>query len=190
LYRAGFRHLSGIDPFLSEDVEVVPGLTVRKEPLEALQEQFDLIMFHHVFEHIADGRKTLAACARLLRPGGRILVRLPTVDSAAWERYQENWVGLDAPRHFYLHSRYSLALLAGQSGFAVERCWCDSGAFQFWASELYGRGQALFDERSRPVAPENHFPPSQLRQFELEAQTLNRADRGDQIAAVLTRAAG
>jgi SAM-dependent methyltransferase len=187
LHRAGFRRLSGIDPFLPADVEIAPGLTVRKRTLESLDEQFDLIMFHHVLEHIADGRKTLQCAERLLRPAGRILVRVPTVDSVAWERYRENWSGLDAPRHFYLHSRSSLELLAGQAGLTVERCWCDSGGFQFWGSELYKSGKSLFGENGRPLAPGDHFTPGRLRQFEQQAQELNRQNRGDQIATILVR---
>jgi SAM-dependent methyltransferase len=190
LHRAGFRHLSGIDPFLPADVVVAPGVTVRKQSLEAMGEQFDLIMFHHVLEHIADGRKTLERAKGLLRPGGKILVRIPTVDSAAWESYQANWVSLDAPRHFYLHSRSSLALLAGQAGLAVEQWWCDAGGFQFWASELYKSGVSLVDQAGQRVAPEDYFTTAQLRQFELEAQSLNRQSRGDQIAAILIREDG
>jgi SAM-dependent methyltransferase len=185
LHRAGFRHLSGIDPYVASDVEVTPGVTVRKRTLESLNERFDLIMFHHVLEHIADGAQALHHAARLLSPGGRILVRVPTVDGVAWERYRENWSGLDAPRHFFLHSRSSLGLLAGQAGLAVESTWYDSGGFQFWGSELYKSGQPLFGKDERPVAPESRFTPQQLEAFEQEARRLNREERGDQIGVIL-----
>jgi SAM-dependent methyltransferase len=188
LYRAGFKHLLGIEPFLPADVQLAPGLMIRKQSLEALDQQFDVVMFHHVLEHLADGKKALECAVRLLRPGGKILVRVPTVDSAAWETYRENWVSLDAPRHFYLHSWSSLALLAGQAGLAVERCWSDAGGFQFWGSELYKSGKALFTRDSKLVAAKDHFTADQLQHFELEARALNRQNRGDQFAAILTRA--
>ncbi len=188
LHRAGFRHLWGIDPFLPTDIQVAPGLIIRRQALDTMAQQFDLIMFHHVLEHIADGRKTLECAAKLLSPNGRILIRLPTVDGVAWERYRQNWVNLDAPRHLFLHSRSSLRLLAGQAGLSVERCWCDSGGFQFWGSELYKLDRTLFDQSGRPIVPEEHFTTEQLHRFELEAQSLNRENRGDQLAAILTRA--
>jgi SAM-dependent methyltransferase len=188
LHRAGFRDLWGVDPYLAADVEVLPGLVVRKQSLEALKEDFDLIMLHHVFEHLEDGRKALADCRARLRPGGMILIRIPTVDSAAWEKYRENWVDLDAPRHFFLHSYRSLALLAGQAGLAVERNWCDSTAFQFSGSEVYRAGGSLYAKTGEQVPLEGRFTPKQLAEFAQEAEVLNAAGRGDQFAAVLVHA--
>jgi SAM-dependent methyltransferase len=186
LHRAGFRDLQGVDPFLPEDLEVLPGLVVRRQSLESLQEDFDLVMFHHVLEHIAEGGRALAAARARLRSGGRILVRIPTVDGAAWERYRENWVQLDAPRHFHLHSRASLELLAAQAGLAVRQCWCDSSAFQFWASELYRAGKPALGATGRPLRLEDHFTPAQLAAFERDTAALNASGRGDQLAVVLT----
>ena len=188
LHRAGFRLLWGVDPYLPRDLEVVPGLFVRRQPLETVREDFDLIMFHHVLEHIADGGQALSAARARLRPGGRILVRAPTVDGAAWGRYRENWVQLDAPRHFYLHSRASLGRLAAQAGLVVEQCWCDSSSFQFWASELYRSGQAVFGDLGQGVKLQQHFTARQLRDFERETNALNVSGRGDQFAAILAPA--
>ncbi len=187
LHRAGFRHLRGVDPYLPADLEVVPGVAVRRQSLEDLDEDFDLVMFHHVLEHIADGGRALAAARTRLRSGGRILVRLPTVDGAAWERYRENWVQLDAPRHFHLHSRASLDLLATQAGLVLQECWCDSSAFQFWASELYRAGKPAFGESGQPLKLEEHFTAAQLQAFEQETAALNASDRGDQMAAILEK---
>src|SRR5258706_2198097 len=131
LHRAGFKHLSGADPFLPEDIEVLPGLQVRKLSVEQIHEQFDLIMLHHVFEHIESGGQMLQACRERLTPNGKILLCFPTADSDAWEQYRENWVQLDAPRHLFLHTRSSFKLLAGKSGLKVEKWVCDSSAFQF-----------------------------------------------------------
>jgi SAM-dependent methyltransferase len=186
LHRAGFRRLSGIDPLLPADVEVLPGLVVQRLTLDALQGQFDLIMLHHVFEHLENGPGTLSSCRRLLQPGGKILLRIPTAECVAWERYRENWAQLDAPRHLFLHTRASLAIVARQAGLNVQRCWCDASAFQFWASELYRAGIPLCDAEGRLALPANHFTREQLRQFESESRAANAAGRGDQIAAVLS----
>ncbi len=185
LHRAGFRRLCGIDPYLAGDLEVVPGLVVRKLALESLDEEFDLIMLHHVFEHILDGQTTLHACRKILAPQGRILIRVPTAESAAWAIYRQNWVQLDAPRHFFLHTRRSLAILAEQTALEIDRIWCDSSSFQFWGSELYCRGVPLFDTGGRPASPEQHFSHEQLKEFEAKAAVLNRTDQGDQFVAIL-----
>ena len=144
-------------------------------------------MFHHVFEHIEDGQKILLDAKRLLSLNGRILLRIPTVDSFAWENYKENWSQLDAPRHCFLHSRKSLNFLAHQLGLNVERCWCDSTAFQFWGSELCKRAKFLcLMSMDYPTLLEEYFTFQQLQEFKRNSDILNRSQRGDQIAVVLT----
>jgi len=190
LHRAGFRQLLGVDPYLPEDVEVLHGLRVLKRPLHAVEAQFDCIMLHHVFEHVEEGLEMLRACRERLAKGGRIVLRMPMVECAAWQRYGECWVGLDAPRHLVLHTYASLQMLVGAARLRVVRLWHDSGALQFTASELYRKGLPLFDAERRPARMEQHFTRRQLKEFDREAVELNRAGRGDQIAALLAPAAG
>jgi SAM-dependent methyltransferase len=185
LHRAGVGQLEGIDPYLSAEVEVLPGLRVRKLALQEVSGEFDLIMLHHVFEHVEFGRELLAAARQRLSARGGILLRFPTPESAAWEQYRENWVQVDAPRHLFLHTRKSLGILAGQAGLAAERCWCDSSAFQFWASELYKRGVSLYDQDGRSRNPENYFTKAEMRAFAHRAKEVNASGRGDQLVVVL-----
>ena len=187
LHRAGFRRLLGIDPYLADDLEVVPGLYVRKQVLKNLNESFDFIMLHHVFEHLEDGLEMLLSCRERLAPAGSILLRLPTVESTAWERYRDNWVQLDAPRHLFLHTRESLRLLTDRAGLRIRECWCDSTEFQFWASELYRRGIPHTDALGRVAQPQDHFSPAELAAFRREAVAANKAHRGDQLVVLLTK---
>jgi SAM-dependent methyltransferase len=185
LHRAGFRHLLGVDPYLTEPVEVVPGLQVLKCAVSDVKQQFDFIMLHHVFEHIEDGFDLLNVCRNRLAPDGTIMLRIPTVASMAWEHYGEYWVQLDAPRHLMLHTPRSLEYLAQRAGLQVTQTWCDSSMHQFIGSELYLKGLPLIDTCGRPTLPEAHFTPDQLRRFAREAETLNAAGRGDQMVALL-----
>lgn len=187
LHRAGVGELAGIDPYLPADVEVVPGLWVRKLALEQLSGEYDLIMLHHVFEHVEAGRELLAGARARLSAEGKILLRFPTPESDAWERYRENWVQLDAPRHLFLHTRKSLGILAAENGLVVERSWCDSGEFQFWASELYEKGLSLMDERGEMRNPEKYFTKAQMKKSKEKAERANARGRGDQLAVVLGR---
>jgi SAM-dependent methyltransferase len=188
LRRAGFPYLAGIDPYLDRDNEVLPALWVRKLPLKQITDQFDLIMLHHTFEHVEDGLEMLSNCRRILKPAGKILVRSPTIDSDAWDNYRTNWVQLDAPRHLFLHSGKSFDLLARCAGLTVKKCWCDSTAFQYWGSELYEKGFALYDRNGRVTAPGEHFTKSQMRRFTRKARAANARERGDQVVLVLSRA--
>ncbi len=177
---------SGADPFIEADVREAGQVVVHKAALEALDGRWDLLMFHHSFEHMPDAAGTLRAAAARLRPGGRCLVRVPLSEGEAFETYREHWVQLDAPRHLYLHTEASLRALARRCGFACEAVHHDSTAFQFWGSEQYRMGIPLRDARSHDVDPAaSPFSAAQLEAWAGRARALNAARRGDQAAFYL-----
>lgn len=186
LKNAGFDNLLGIDPFLDGDRRYPNGLTLRKATVHELDGCWDLIMFHHVFEHLPDPLETLQACRRLLAPGGSCLLTMPTVSSFHWEHYRMHWAQTDPPRHLYVHSRDSLDHLADQAGFVVERVRYDSFEFGFILSEQRLQGIAMYapnsyySDRSR-----SNFRPRDIRAWRRRAQALNRQNRGDQAAFLL-----
>lgn len=188
LHRAGFESLAGIDPFLPDDIKISSDLFVRKLSLDQIREQFDLIMFHHVFEHIESGQETLRLCRERLADHGKILLRFPVADSDAWELYRENWVQLDAPRHLFLHTRTSFDLLTKKAGLKIEKWFCDSTSFQFWGSELYQRNEPLFGADGIAATPENNFSKAEMKMFAARAKKTNAYERGDQVVAVLSYA--
>jgi len=96
-----------------------------------------------------------------------------------------NWVQLDAPRHFFVHTEKSFQLLARGEGLRVHEVRYDSTEYQFWVSELYARdvAQAAVD-MTRPQAM---FSKSTLRGFRAQAARLNSEGRGDQAAFDLVR---
>lgn len=188
LWRAGFRNLAGVDPYLRDDFVITPGLVVQRKSVSDLNTQFDLVMLHHVFEHVTEPHKALADCRQRIHNEGRILLRIPTVDSEAWDKYGENWVNLDAPRHLFLHSRRSIEFLAAQAGLTVLDWWCDADGFQFWGGELYRRGLPLFNADGKSTRLEDHFRPEELQHFASEAAHLNAIGRGDHAAVILAPA--
>lgn len=177
----------GVDPFIGQDIYDESRLVVKKAEITEIQEVFDLIVFHHSFEHLPNPAEVLAHCRKITATGGRVLIRVPTVTSQAWETYRENWVQLDAPRHLFLHSHDSLRHLAGNADFKIDRISCDSDTFQFWGSEQYQRDIALCEEQS--YTPEriagSIFSKDDIERFEAEAARLNAALRGDQICVVM-----
>lgn len=166
-------------------------MRLRRGSLEAVAGDYDLVMLHHSFEHMADPHRAMAAVARRVRPGGWALVRVPVADSHAWEVYREDWVQLDAPRHLHLHTPRSMARLAETAGFRIDGVEWDSSAFQFWGSEQYRLGMALSApgslSRGRRHGP---FSRRQLRCWERAARRLNREGKGDQAAFYLWRPGG
>jgi SAM-dependent methyltransferase len=187
---AGLRQVTGVDPFNEADRTLSTGAAVLRRTVEEVVGTFDLVMLHHSFEHVPDPRATLEAVAGRLSPTGRVLVRMPTVSSAAYERYGRDWIQLDPPRHLTLFSREGMETLARRTGFTVDAVADDSSSFQFWGSEQARSGTSLMAPDSHFVnAAGSAFARGQLRAWDREADELNRAGLGDQAAWVLRRTA-
>jgi SAM-dependent methyltransferase len=189
LQQAGFSNLLGIDPFNAEDIHYNNGLNIEKKSIhEMQQDDWDLIMFHHSFEHVFDQQETLIKATSLLKSGGTCLIRVPTASSWAWKHYGVNWVQLDAPRHLFLHSIESMTLLAEKGGLEMEAVVYDSFAFQFWGSEQYIKGISLNDETSYAVNPQKSaFSKQDIQAFDQRSIELNEQKQGDQAAFYLRK---
>lgn len=172
MYNDGFRDLTGIDPYIPEDIRYSCGITIHKQELTDLQGTFDCIMLHHAFEHMDHPADVLRTINHLLSDNGIVLIRIPVADSFAWKKYGVNWVQLDAPRHFYLHTRQSMQFLCAQSSFVIEEIMHDSWHLQFSGSERYCRDIPLVDKT--PL-----FTDEEIRRFSQEAIVLNQKGEGD-----------
>jgi hypothetical protein len=127
---------------------------------------------------------------RRLAPGGRVLIRMPTVTSHAYESYGTDWAQFDAPRHHVLFSRQGVLALCDRVDAEVVDVVDDSTAFQFWGSEQIRQGINLMDATSFKVdARSSPFNRRQLRTWAAEAVHLNLVGRGDQGAWII-RATG
>ena len=186
----GFRDLSGVDSFVERDIDYGNGVRVLKRTLNEHDARHDFIMLHHTFEHMDAPLDVLTRIRALLNPRGVVLMRVPVASSVAFETYREDWVQLDAPRHLYLHTPRSIALLAEKAGLAVFDTVYDSTAFQFWGSEQYRKDIPLRDPRSYRTNPNaSIFSAADIADFKKEAGRLNAEGRGDQAAFYL-RASG
>ncbi len=182
----GFRDPLGLEPFIERELEYPNGARVVRRTLEEAQGQWNVVMFHHSFEHLADPAGALRHAARLMAPGGCCIVRTPVMPSVAWEEFGEHWVSLDAPRHLYIHSVESLKLLATAAGLAMREVVYDSTALQFWGSEQYRQDIPLRSARSYYMDPKSSiFTKSQIQAFRSRATMLNSDRRGDQAAFYL-----
>jgi SAM-dependent methyltransferase len=177
----GFRRLLGADPYLPGDTRLTPGVILRKQEPAAVQGSFDFVAMHHAFEHVADPAGVLAEARRLLKPGGRALIRIPVFPSHAWRVYGVDWVQLDAPRHLFLHSVESMRRLAAGAGLEVLEVEFDSTEFQFSGSERY--------RRDLPLCSPAVWEPDleQSAEWARLVPELNAAGEGDQAAFYLRR---
>jgi len=186
LHRLGFTNLTGVDPYIAENSAPLPGLRILKLEAQQITGSYDLIVMNHSFEHMAAQLEVLEALRHCLSAEGRLVLRIPICSSYAWDTYGSNWVQLDAPRHFFLHSVASLKLLSEKAGLSTESVTFDSWEFQFWGSEQYQQDIPLFDERSWSNGPaKSIFTADQIEAFRLQSEQLNAEGRGDQACFVL-----
>lgn len=184
---ADFTHLFGIDPFIPADVKE-DHIDIKKRDIAQEDRQFDLIMFHHSFEHVRDPLATLRAAHRCLSPSGTLLIRTPVAQTYAWRTFGADWFQLEAPRHLFIHSVKSLRMLAEESGFELVQTMFDSSDFMFWSSIQVQKGIPLRGANSYDVDPARSiFSPEEIDGFKRQAQQLNAESDADAAAFYLKK---
>jgi SAM-dependent methyltransferase len=78
---------------------------------------FDCVLMSHSLEHVHHPRTTLREVARVLRPGGYLIVVVPNFESIFRIAVGTRWHALDVPRHLYHFNPVSLRKLAAAEGF-------------------------------------------------------------------------
>jgi SAM-dependent methyltransferase len=181
LNNVGFKKLMGVDPFIETDENIKPGFNIFKKNIFDVQETFDLIFFNHSLEHMENQRLVMKHIRKLLNPNGLCVISIPISSSFAFAEYGSDWIQLDAPRHYYLHSVRSMEILTNLADLVIENIIYDSTNFQFWGSELYKKNISLVDPNSKKyINPKLFFTKSKLKEFSAHANDLNLNKLGDQ----------
>lgn len=188
LQELGFKNLMGIDPFNKNNLVFNNDLKILKKSIAEVEDCWDIIMFHHSFEHISEQQKTLDKVSSILSSNGSCIIRVPTVSSFAWEHYGVNWVQLDAPRHYFLHSIESMKILCKKSGMKIREYYYDSTLLQLAGSEQYLKNVPLRSGKSYSIDLKNSmFSKKDLKKFKKKSVELNKEKKGDQIVFVLQK---
>ncbi len=184
----GYGNTEGIDPYLAESKSREPGSPLRRARIADLTQEYDVILYNHVLEHVAAPREELVAARERLSSSGKILIRVPLADSDLFRRYGKDWYQLDAPRHLWIPTRRAIEHLAGDLGFRVQAIQEDATVASLLMTRL------LAKHRQLPAAPMRHY--LKVTKLPLLAwshlQTLSARARsaGDQACFVLEKIAG
>jgi SAM-dependent methyltransferase len=100
-------------------------------PLPFDDRSFDTVLLSDVLEHLPDPELAFSEIARLLRPGGALILNTPFL----YRVHEE-------PHDYYRHTRYSLERLAVRSGLEVEHL-----------EEVGGAGEVLVDLLAKILTP-------------------------------------
>ena len=88
----------------TEQARDVLNLDVRAQDLDDLAAEgisYDAVVLWHVAEHVPDPATTLVKIARLLRPGGVLMIAVPDFGSPEARIGKAGWFHLDVPRHMF-----------------------------------------------------------------------------------------
>ena len=191
MYQLGYKNLTGADPFIEKNYQFSDTFKIHKIDPLALDEanKFDCIMMHHSFEHMEHERPVLNKARQLLKPGGKILIRIPIYSKPLLDKYGINLASLDAPRHFYIHSIKSMKILLAEAHLKADTIDHDADEFSFWASEEYLKNICSSDANSYAKdRKKSIFTKKQIKAFKREIKKLNEEGRSDCAAFYITAA--
>ena len=79
--------------------------------------QFDVVIFNHLIEHLADPQIYLEEINRILKPQGILVISTPNIDSLSAQIYGKYWQALFVPLHLVLFSPATLSRILGETRF-------------------------------------------------------------------------
>lgn len=164
---------TAVDPFV--EAQTIPrGIRFLRCSIEDVGGRFDTVLMIDSLEHMPDPHQALANVARLLRPEGVAILRLPVLPNIVWDEYGANWLGLDPPRHLYTFTVDALRLLAQQHGLTVQDIGYDGRPWLLTAARAIQEGTSYFTE----LSPEQRRPTHE----DIAAANLaNHQGRGDSV---------
>ncbi len=170
----GFLHLDGYDPFVEVPFNSKRFSISKKEFFE-IDKTYDLVMFHHSFEHMPRPAEVFENLVKILNPGGEVLIRVPVTDGQVWKEDKAYWFQLDAPRHLFIPNTKSMQILGERFGLELYNTTFDSMDSQFWGTALYKKGKPLMGS-----IIEEEFSKEELSEFKIKATHYNKEKIGDQ----------
>jgi SAM-dependent methyltransferase len=138
---------------------------IREAELSDLDGPFAAIVFWHSLEHLRDAGSELARAARLLAPGGVIVVAMPNPASLQARAFGERWLALDLPRHLVHVPAPALLARLRELGLEPTRVsYLRGGQIVFgWLHGIVGSVPShpdLYDAIRRPAARQAALPPA------------------------------
>ncbi|HUT04292.1 MAG TPA: class I SAM-dependent methyltransferase [bacterium] len=82
--------------------------------------QFDLVIFSHSLEHLADPMRALREARRIIAPQGAVVISVPNPNSLSARTFKEHWTGYDFPRHLFLFGSDALSMMAEKVGLRLQ----------------------------------------------------------------------
>jgi 2-polyprenyl-3-methyl-5-hydroxy-6-metoxy-1,4-benzoquinol methylase len=189
LSELGFNNVIGIDPYIDEDISD-KNYKILKKTIHEINDdiKFDLIIFSHSLEHMRDQSEILLKATKLLSKNGTFIIGMPVKNEYIWDLYGINWIQIDAPRHFLIHTETSFNILLKKLDLYIKEVIYNSNEFQFWGSEQVIRKIPLNSNKSYYLNPgKSSFTDNQIKEFKKRSNELNKKNLGDQAIFIIKK---
>ncbi len=107
------REAVGLEPYGS-------GPHIRQAEVEEVNGSWSAVIFRHSLEHVRRPARALSHAARLVAPGGKLIVAVPNATSMQARAFGDRWFALDLPRHLTHISPAALVSKIQEAGLQVE----------------------------------------------------------------------
>ena len=83
-------------------------------------EFFDVITLQDTFDHLVDPLESLELCRRILKPGGRIVIKVHNIECLYARLSGRRFYAIIPPSHLFYYSKDTLKLALEKSGYTME----------------------------------------------------------------------
>lgn len=186
LRAVGYGNLTGCDPFLAEDISYGEEIHIYKRTIHQMNGQFDKIFMNDSFEHVTDPHEVMESARKLLAPEGILRIAIPVYPNIAYDMFGADWYQIDAPRHIFLHSRDSMAILAKEHGLEIVDVSCDSDPSEIFKSYLYTQDIPFWEHKMAMIY--EAFSVEEINEIAHLTKEANEKGYGDHAVFCLVRA--
>ncbi len=116
---------------LSTEVEK-HGISFISDTSKLKDESFDVIICHHVLEHVSEPVKAINDINRLLKKNGKVLFFVPYEKEKIYHKYNPD----EPNKHIYSWNVQTLAKLVDLNGFKIENAFLRKFGYDLFASKL------------------------------------------------------
>lgn len=93
----------------------VKNISINKINIET--NKYDAISIKHVIEHVQDFPKLMNVVKNALKIDGKVYITTPNNESLLHKLFNENWFGLEVPRHLHIFNKKNLKITMENAGF-------------------------------------------------------------------------
>jgi SAM-dependent methyltransferase len=151
------------------------------------ENMFDYVRSNHSFEHLHNPVEVLDEIYRILKPGGKVYIGIPNIDSLPYRIFGRYWWYLGAPVHTYNYSLPTISALMSRCGLEIENVYYNSNFMS-----LLGSMQIFINRNNAKTLAEGRLirNPILMLLSNLTMQAIDLIGQGDAVELIARKPLG